>query len=100
MDIWNLRGRKLKYLSDAQANELHEACLYLLSTTGCLFRDEEALRIFADAGATVDFSRQLVRILPRLIEAGLRSREVMWNAMGGRSWEKTGCGCSRKYGPE
>jgi len=57
---------------DAQADELHEKSLQLLKTTGCVFKDERALQIFAEAGAEVNFSKQLVRIPPRLVEDALR----------------------------
>ena len=73
MDIWNLRGRKLRFLTDSQADELHEASLELLNTTGCVFKDDRALRIFADAGADVDFTKQLVHIPPQLVETAICS---------------------------
>jgi len=71
MDVWNLRGRKLRFLSEAQADELHDKSLQLLKRTGCVFKDEQALSIFSDAGAEVDRARQLVRIPPRLVEDAL-----------------------------
>lgn len=71
MDIWNLRGRKLRFLTDAQADDLHAKSLELLRTTGCVFKDERALRIFAEAGAQVDSAKQLVRIPSRLVEEAL-----------------------------
>jgi trimethylamine--corrinoid protein Co-methyltransferase len=73
MDHWNLHGRRFKLLTDAQADELHEASLRLLSTTGCVFQDEHALQVLADAGARVDFGRQLVRFPFNLVEAAIRS---------------------------
>ena len=73
MDVWNLRGRRLKFLTDSQADELHEASLELLSRTGCVFKDDRALQIFADAGADVDFTKQLVRIPPQLVETAIHS---------------------------
>lgn len=73
VDVWNLRGRKLEFLADSQADELHEASLELLNTTGCVFKDDHALQIFADAGSDVDFTKQLVRIPPQLVETAIRS---------------------------
>lgn len=73
MDIWNLRGKKLRFLDEAQEERLHEASLELLWTTGCLFQDASALNVFSDAGAVVDRAKQLVRIPPRLVEEALNN---------------------------
>jgi len=68
MDIWNLRGTQCKYLSEEQIRKIHLSSLRLLETTGCVFKNREALQIFEEAGATVDRKTGRVRIPPHLVE--------------------------------
>lgn len=59
--------RKIKLLSDEKLDKIHAATLEVLQRTGVRFPCENALRIFADAGAEVDFNAQIVKIQPDLL---------------------------------
>ncbi|MCK4393673.1 trimethylamine methyltransferase family protein [Candidatus Bipolaricaulota bacterium] len=73
MDIWNLRGGRLRYLTNDQIEELHMATLHVLEGTGFAFKDERALKVFEEAGAKVDYSKQRVWIPPGLVNEAIKS---------------------------
>jgi len=58
---------RIKVLSDADLDQLHQATLSILEETGVRFPSQKALTIFADAGANVDFPSQIVKIPPKLL---------------------------------
>ena len=58
---------QIQFFSDADVKKIHEATLTILETTGVRFPSEKALKIFAEAGAKVDFDNQRVRIPARLL---------------------------------
>jgi trimethylamine--corrinoid protein Co-methyltransferase len=62
---------KIKTLSDQDLENIHQATLTVLNETGVRFPSEKALRIFAEAGADVDFENQIVRIQPDLLMENL-----------------------------
>jgi len=62
---------KIKTLSDQDVAQIHQATLTVLSETGARFPCEKALKIFADAGAEVDFKGQTVKIQPDLLMENL-----------------------------
>lgn len=73
MNVWNLRGGRLRYLMDDQVEELHLASLGVLKSTGFVFTDEDALKVFEEAGAKVDYSKQRVWIPPNLVNEAIKS---------------------------
>lgn len=54
--------RKLKLLSDEDVEKIHQATITALDEVGIRFPSKKALQVFSDAGAKVDFEKQLVKI--------------------------------------
>ena len=59
---------KITLFSEAQLQRLHEASIQILEKIGVQLPHEEALRLFADAGAEVDFAAQHVRIPEKVVQ--------------------------------
>ena len=59
--------RQIRFLSDQKLDKIHEATVEVLQKTGVRFPCPKALDIFAQAGAEVDFRRQIVKIQPDLL---------------------------------
>jgi trimethylamine--corrinoid protein Co-methyltransferase len=55
-------SRQLRFLEDAQLDTLREATLDILENVGVRFDSAKALAIFAEHGASVDHSSQIVKI--------------------------------------
>ena len=53
---------QIKVLSDDELEQLHHATQTVLQDTGVRFPSPKALKIFAAAGANVDFNTQIVKI--------------------------------------
>jgi len=101
------RPFEFRSLSDDQMGLLHDASLEIMARTGMRFYDQEALDLFAKAGADIS-DGNLVRIPPHLVEWALRTaprnitifdqtgRRAM--ALGGyRSYFGPGSDCSYIY---
>jgi len=58
---------KVETLSDKQLTEIKEATLYILEKVGIHFPSEQALNVFAEHGAQVDWESQIVRLAPDLV---------------------------------
>jgi trimethylamine--corrinoid protein Co-methyltransferase len=58
---------KLRFLDDAQLDDLQEATLHILENTGVQFPSEKALGIFAEHGALVDHESQIVNFPRELV---------------------------------
>jgi len=58
---------RIKVLDDEKLEKIHQATLTVLKEAGVRFPSEKALKIFADAGAEVDFKSQIVKIPPDLL---------------------------------
>jgi len=58
---------QIQFLSELDVKKIHEATLMVLETTGVRFPSEKALKIFAEAGAKVDFKEQRVKIPAKLL---------------------------------
>ncbi|MCF8068147.1 MAG: trimethylamine methyltransferase family protein [Desulfobacterales bacterium] len=58
---------RIKFLSDQDVEKIHQATMDVLEKTGVRFPSEKALKTFADAGADVDFEKQIVKIPPDLL---------------------------------
>jgi trimethylamine--corrinoid protein Co-methyltransferase len=91
---------KIKTLSDQDLAKIHQATLTVLNETGVRFPSEKALKIFAEAGADVDFKRQTVKIQPDLLMENLAHapRQFTMGSRGDRDLDvvldghKTYCG--------
>jgi trimethylamine--corrinoid protein Co-methyltransferase len=70
-------------LEDAQLDTLQSATLEVLEQVGIHCPSEKALKIYADHGATVDFSRQLVK-LPHDVVLDAMSHAPRFYTMGAR----------------
>jgi len=57
----------LKFLSQAQVEEIHSASLRVLEEAGVLIRDQDFLKFLADAGARVDFDKRRAKIPSALV---------------------------------
>lgn len=66
-------GFRLEVFSDDELQEIHLATLEVLGRTGVFVEDEEALAIFAEAGADVDRERRVVRLPAHLVEEAVRT---------------------------
>ncbi|HEB31650.1 MAG TPA: hypothetical protein ENI15_12375 [Spirochaetes bacterium] len=62
---------KIKVLTDEKMEKIHQATLAVLEESGIKFPSQKALKIFADAGARVDFSKQIVKFPPDLLTSSL-----------------------------
>ncbi|MBW2148982.1 MAG: trimethylamine methyltransferase family protein [Deltaproteobacteria bacterium] len=72
MDVWNLRGGKLKYLTDDEIEEIHHRALDVLLQVGCFFEHTDARAILGKAGCMVDEMSGIVKFPPTLVEQALR----------------------------
>ena len=66
-------GFRLEVFRDDELQEIHLATLEVLGRTGVFVEDEEALAIFAEAGADVDRERRVVRLPAHLVEEAVRT---------------------------
>ncbi len=91
---------KIKTLSDRDVEKIHQATLTVLNETGVRFPCEKALKLFAEAGAEVDFKDQTVKIQPDLLMENLAHapRQFTMGSRGDRDLDvvldgnKTYCG--------
>ncbi len=67
------KGKMLKFLSKKQMDKIHESSLEVLNETGVKVEDEQALELFADKGAEVEFSEEIVRLPPAMVEDAISS---------------------------
>jgi trimethylamine--corrinoid protein Co-methyltransferase len=63
----------LQILTGAEIERIHETSLTILEEVGVHFPDARVLGLFEDAGARVDFERQVVRLPAALVETALRA---------------------------
>ena len=73
MGIKPLGGRTLKVLSKDDIKMVNETAMEILKDPGLKIQHDEALNIFKQAGADVDFEKQIVQIPPFLVEKALNS---------------------------
>jgi len=66
-----LAAGQYRPLTDTQVRRIHEAALHILERTGVQVDEPEALRIFEDAGASVD--RGCVRLSAMMVEDAVRA---------------------------
>jgi trimethylamine--corrinoid protein Co-methyltransferase len=70
---WHSGGLHLDVFTPDELRQIHLATLEVLSQTGVYVEDEEALQIFAAAGATIDREQSVVHLPAYLVEDALRS---------------------------
>ena len=71
MGIIPLGGRTLEVLSKKEIQMVHQAALEILKNPGFKIQHDEALNLFIQAGADVDFKKQIVQIPQFLVEKAL-----------------------------
>jgi len=76
----------LSVLDSEQLQRIHDMSLQILEHVGIIIESDEALKLLEDAGASIDFSRKLAKISPRLIEEaiGKTPKEVKLHARNTR----------------
>jgi trimethylamine--corrinoid protein Co-methyltransferase len=74
---------KLNVLSEEQLGTLKEGTLHLLEEVGIRFPSQNALQIFTDHGAQVDWENEIVRISPDLVEKAMSTAPRSF-VLGGR----------------
>ncbi|MFB6291585.1 MAG: trimethylamine methyltransferase family protein, partial [Candidatus Bipolaricaulia bacterium] len=81
----------LTVLDKGDLDQLHQATLTVLRETGVKFPSRNALEIFADHGAEVDFSDQIVKLPPDLVEEALEQapRNYTLGSRGGPELDLT-----------
>lgn len=65
------QAQLLKIIADGEVDRIHEASLTILEEIGVHFPNRRVLHLFADAGAAVDWDRQVVRIPADLVARAL-----------------------------
>jgi trimethylamine--corrinoid protein Co-methyltransferase len=63
-----ISGGQYKPLNEADIKKIHETSLKVFEEVGVNVNADEALKLFKDAGATVDEAEKRVRIPPQLVE--------------------------------
>jgi len=58
-------------LSQDELEQLHQATLQVLANTGVSVRSDQVLKLLAEAGATVDFEKQLVHFPASMVDGAL-----------------------------
>lgn len=67
------KGGQLKILTDDQLYHIHISILNVLENVGVRIEDNNALNLLNDAGADVDFEKQIVKIPQSLVEWAVRN---------------------------
>ncbi len=67
-----IQGGQLKIFEKEDLYKIHLAVLRVLEDLGILIQHEDALKLLKDAGAEVDFAKQVVRIPEYLVEESIR----------------------------
>lgn len=71
--VSKMEGFGLQAFSQEELEAIHCATLEVLKHTGLKVQCQEALKIFAEGGARVDFNTGVVKIPPYLVEDAIRS---------------------------
>jgi len=75
---------EISILSDNDVAKVNQTALSILEEVGVQFFSEKALRIFADAGAKVDFDKKLVQIPSHLVAKYLKRAPRRYTLAGRR----------------
>ena len=73
MPVRSLKARWLKFLTDDQVHDLHQAILEVLWEVGVRVEWRPALEVYADAGCRVEMSTQRVQIPEHVLKVALQS---------------------------
>lgn len=73
LDKYPIQKFSLAGLDESEVEQIHAATLTVLQKTGIFVETDEALQIFAGAGAVVDFETKVVKIPPQLVEDAIAS---------------------------
>ena len=63
----------INILTPKERDDIYRASLHILIETGALFNNEQALKLFNENGAEVDFNRNLVKIPTSLVKEALKT---------------------------
>lgn len=66
------KGGVLHFLTENQIRDIHVATLEVLENVGMHSQSEKILKIFADAGADIDFKKKIIKIPQYLIAEALK----------------------------
>ncbi len=75
---------KISVLDDEDIQKINQAALTILEEVGVVMPSEKALKIFADAGADVDFDKKLVKIPSHLVVDSLKKAPRRYTLCGRR----------------
>lgn len=82
MAIRRLRCQDYKILNDEQIRRVHEAVLQILEEVGVFVEHDRALKIFADNGCKVDFSKRRVCIPEHVLRKALSTAPSQFTLCG------------------
>ncbi len=63
---------KIEVMTPEEVELIHESSLEILQQTGFKIPNRRILKLFADAGAIVDFEKEFAKIPPKMVEDALR----------------------------
>jgi len=75
---------KISILDDGDVKKINQTARDILEEVGVVFHSEKALKIFADAGANVDFGKKLVKIPSHLVTDYLKKSPRRYTLAGRR----------------
>jgi len=75
---------KISILDDGDVKKINQTALNILEEVGVFFPSEKALKIFADAGARVDFDKKLVKIPGHMVTEYLKKASGRYTLAGRR----------------
>jgi len=75
---------KISILDDEDIKKINQTALDILEEVGLYCPSQKALRIFADAGASVDFDKEIVKIPSHLVVDSLRKAPRRYTLAGRR----------------
>ena len=75
---------RISILDDEDIKKINQTALSILEEVGIVMPSEKALKIFADAGADVDFDKKLVRIPSHLVADSLKKAPRRYPLCGRR----------------
>ena len=88
---------KFEVLSKDEVYDIHVASLEVLEYTGATFRSREALKLFDDYGATVDYGKFSVKIPNYVVEELVRKAPKKFVFYGRNPERNVECGGKRQF---
>jgi len=70
--MFGVKGGQLKLFTDEQIEGIHQASLRVLEKTGIAMQNTRALEVMKNAGATVDRTKQIVKVPSYLVEESIQ----------------------------